>query len=227
MSRELVEIVDDNADVRLFVRTSLEDEGFRVVEAEDGISAMEVFDAEHPAVVILDLSMGQPDGFEVCRKIRMKSDVPIIMLTNRNEEVDEAMCLAAGADDYISKPVSARILGLRVATQIRHKSGGTEILSTVLQHGDLTLDTQSRLLTFRDKEIALTRTEYEFLHLLMASPKKIFTRKQVIEAIGGAADFSNDHLLDTHASRLRQKIVNAGGPRIVAAVRGVGYRLAL
>lgn len=226
MSRELVEIVDDNADVRLFVRTSLEDEGFRVVEAHDGISAMEVFEAEKPAVVILDLSMGQPDGFEVCRKIRMKSDVPIIMLTNRNEEVDEAMCLAAGADDYIAKPVSARILGLRVATQIRHKSGGTEIVGVVLQHGELTLDSQSRQLTFQDKEIPLTRTEYEFLHLLMASPKKIFTRKQVIEAIGGTVDFSNDHLLDTHASRLRQKIVSAGGPRIVAAVRGVGYRLA-
>jgi DNA-binding response OmpR family regulator len=226
MSRELVEIVDDNADVRLFVRTSLEDEGFRVVEAHDGVSAMEVFDSEKPAVVILDLSMGQPDGFEVCRKIRMKSEVPIIMLTNRNEEVDEAMCLAAGADDYISKPVSARILGLRVATQIRHKSGITEVAGAVLTHGELTLDAQSRQLTFQDKEIPLTRTEYEFLHLLMGAPKKIFTRKQVIEAIGGTADFSNDHLLDTHASRLRQKIVSAGGPRIVAAVRGVGYRLA-
>ncbi|MCX6430134.1 MAG: response regulator transcription factor [Actinobacteria bacterium] len=225
MSRELVEIVDDNVDVRLFVRTSLEDEGFRVVEAHDGESAMEVFESEKPSVVILDLSMGQPDGFEVCRKIRMKSEVPIIMLTNRNEEVDEAMCLAAGADDYISKPVSARILGLRVATQIRHKSGISEVVGAVLTHSDLTLDTQSRQLTFHDKDIPLTRTEYEFLHLLMGSPKKIFTRKQVIEAIGGTADFANDHLLDTHASRLRQKIVSAGGPRIVAAVRGVGYRL--
>ena len=122
MQRELVLVVDDNEDIRHFVRTSLEGEGFRVIEAADGASALAMFEESKPAVIILDLSIGQPDGFEVCREIRKVSTVPIIMLTNRGEEVDEAMCLAAGADDYITKPVSSRILNLRVTTQLRHRS---------------------------------------------------------------------------------------------------------
>jgi DNA-binding response OmpR family regulator len=219
-------VIDENRDAWQRTRDLLESEGFQIFDGHESGRALEILESEKPPVVILELTLGQPDGLELIRNIRLKSEVPIIVLTSRNDEVDEAMSLAAGADDFIAKPVSARILGLRVATQIRHKTGVTEIIGTILQHNELSLDTQSRQLTFQGKEIPLTRTEYEFLHLLLASPKKIFTRKQVIEAIGGTADFSNDHLLDTHASRLRQKIVSAGGPRIVAAVRGVGYRLA-
>ena len=122
MQRELILVVDDNPDIRHFVRASLESEGFRVIEAIDGESALSTFHESKPAVVILDLSIGQPDGFEVCREIRKSSTTPIIMLTNRGEEMDEAMCLAAGADDYITKPVSSRILNLRVTTQLRHRN---------------------------------------------------------------------------------------------------------
>ena len=225
MDRELILIVDDNPDVRLFVRTSLEEEGFRVIEATDGIDALAVFAEAKPKVVILDLSMGQPDGFEVCRRIRMTSPVPIIMLTNRSEELDEAMCLAAGADDYITKPVSARILGLRVTTQLRHRNTSDDRDSKIMKSGILLLNTESRELMVGSIKVPLTRTEYDFLYLLMEQPKRVFTREQVIEAIGGSVGFSSDHLLDTHASRLRLKIKGAGGPRVIAAVRGVGYRL--
>ncbi len=225
MERELILIVDDNPDVRLFVRTSLEEEGFRVIEATDGINALAVFAEAKPKVVILDLSMGQPDGFEVCRRIRLSSSVPVIMLTNRGEELDEAMCLAAGADDYITKPVSARILGLRVTNQLRYRNISGDRDSKIMKSGVLLLNTESRELTVEGILVPLTRTEYDFLCLLMEQPKRVFTREQVIEAIGGSVGFSSDNLLDTHASRLRLKIKGAGGPRVIAAVRGVGYRL--
>jgi DNA-binding response OmpR family regulator len=225
MDRELILIVDDNPDVRLFVRTSLEEEGFRVIEATDGINALTVFAESKPKVVILDLSIGQPDGFEVCRRIRLTSLVPIIMLTNRGEELDEAMCLAAGADDYITKPVSARILGLRVTTQLRHSNISDNRDSKIMKSGILLLNTESHELTVGSIKVPLTRTEYDFLYLLIEQPKRVFTREQVIEAIGGSVGFSSDSLLDTHASRLRLKIKGAGGPRVIAAVWGVGYRL--
>ena len=225
MSSELILIVDDNKDVRAFVRTSLEVEGYQVEEAVDGTDALLKFQTNNPAVVILDLSMGHPDGFEVCREIRRNSTVPIIMLTDRGEEVDEAMCLAAGADDYISKPVSPRILALRVSTQIRHsKSEKTQRLG-MLTAGGLTLNLETRQVDFDEGQVAVTRTEFDFLKLLMEHPRKVFTREEVISAIGGTADFSNDHFLDTHASRLRLKIKSAGGPKVISAVRGVGYRL--
>ena len=225
MASELILIVDDNKDVRAFVRTALEAEGYQVVEAEDGVSALLKFHEDHPAVVVLDLSMGHPDGFEVCREIRRNSVVPIIMLTDRGEEVDEAMCLAAGADDYIAKPVSARILALRVSTQIRHSKGERTQRLGIISAGGLSLNFETRQVRFDDGEVAVTRTEFDFLKLLMERPRKVFTREEVIAAIGSAGDFSNDHFLDTHASRLRLKIKAAGGPKVITAVRGVGYRL--
>jgi DNA-binding response OmpR family regulator len=225
MSSELILVVDDNKDVRTFVRTALEVEGYHVEEAVDGTEALIKFQSNNPTVVILDLSMGYPDGFEVCREIRRNSSVPIIMLTDRGEELDEAMCLAAGADDFIAKPVSPRILALRVSTQIRHSRSEKTQRIGMLTAGGLTLNLETRQVHFDEGQVAVTRTEFDFLKLLMEHPRKVFTREEVISAIGGAADFSNDHFLDTHASRLRLKIKSAGGPKVISAVRGVGYRL--
>ena len=225
MQNAMILIVDDNEDVRQFVRASLEQEGFQVSEAIDGTSALTVFQEIKPSVVILDLTMGQPDGFEVCREIRKVSNVPIIMLTVRSEELDEAMCLAAGADDYITKPVSARILALRVSAQLRHANPALKESRERLTFGPLELNLESRELQIGDTSVSLTRTEFDFLRLLMEQPKRVFTREQIIEAIGGSQYFSSDHLLDTHASRLRIKIRSAGGPNVISAVRSVGYRL--
>lgn len=225
MNQELIQVVDDNEDIRIFVRKSLEEEGYRVVESADGTQALQVFNKEKPTLIVLDLAMGQPDGFEVCREIRKTSAVPIIMLTNRSEELDEAMCLAAGADDYITKPVSSRILALRVGTQLRHRSMQKTEHKSILLAGALSLNLETRELLVKETSISLTRTEFDFVRLLIEQPKRVFTREQVIEAIGGSVDFSSDHLLDTHASRIRIKVKSAGGPKIIEAVRGVGYRL--
>lgn len=225
MSKERILIVDDQLDVRIYVRTCLEQQGFSVVEAENGREALRLFKETSPALLILDLSIGQPDGFEVCREIRKTSNVPIIMLTSHDQELDEVMCLAAGADDYITKPVSDQILKLRVSTQLRHRSAGAEPLSTKMTIEDLELDINSREFMVKGILVPLTRIEFDFLELLMTKPKHVHTREQVIEAIGGSVSFSSDGLIDTHASRIRAKIKSAGGPRAIHAVRGVGYRL--
>ena len=225
MSKDQVLIVDDNEDIRFFVRNALTPEGFEVVEAADGNEALAIFHRQEPAVIILDLSIGQPDGFEVCREIRKSSTVPIIMLTSHDEEMDEAMCLAAGADDYITKPVSARILALRTSTQLRHRSMQSTVSGMLITAGPLTLNTDTRELMVNNSKIVLTRTEYEFLNLLFQNPKRVFTREQVAEAIGISIEFSSDHLLDTHASRIRGKIREKSPLKVLHAVRGVGYRL--
>ena len=225
MPKNKVLIVDDVADIRNFVKATLAPEGFTVIEAENGSKALEMFQAQDPSVIILDLSIGQPDGFEVCREIRKSSNTPIIMLTSHVQEMDEAMCLAAGADDYITKPVSSRILALRVSTQIRHLSTKNQMDSSIIRADEIALDTHARTLMVEDKKVELTRTEYDFLYLLIASPKRVFTREQISEAIGTSHEYSSDHLLDTHASRIRMKIKEVSELKVLHAVRGVGYRL--
>jgi len=225
MAKDVVLIVDDVEDIRFFVKAALTPEGFDVIEAANGNDALKIFREKEPSVIILDLSIGQPDGFEVCREIRKTSTVPIIMLTSHVQEMDEAMCLAAGADDYITKPVSARILALRTTTQIRHRAAQNIQTGSVISAGPISLDTDSRELTIDGKMIELTRTEYDFLRLLIENPKRVFTREQVSEAIGTSLEYSSDHLLDTHASRIRMKIKEVSDIKVLHAVRGVGYRL--
>ena len=225
VTKDRILVVDDNEDIRFFVRAALSPEGFEVIEAENGTRALEIFRKEEPSVIILDLSIGQPDGFEVCREIRKTSTVPIIMLTSHVEEMDEAMCLAAGADDYITKPVSARILALRTTTQIRHKAAQNKVEGSVITAGRLSLNTDTRDLFVDNQKVELTRTEYDFLRMLFSNPKRVFTREQISEAIGTSLEFSSDHLLDTHASRIRMKVREVSDLKILHAVRGVGYRL--
>jgi two-component system, OmpR family, response regulator ResD len=225
MAKNKVLVVDDNEDIRLFVKFALEAEGIEVLLAENGKKALEVFKANELSAIILDLSIGQPDGFEVCREIRKSSTVPIIMLTSHVEEMDEAMCLAAGADDYITKPVSARILVLRTSTQLRHRAQQPKDANTLINAGPLTLNTASRELQVEGVNVPLTRIEYDFLHLLIQNPNRVYTREQISIAIGTSIDFSSDHLLDTHASRIRMKIKEINSTKVLYAVRGVGYRL--
>lgn len=225
MAKNKVLVVDDNEDIRLFVKFALEAEGLEVILAENGVKALEVFKANDLSAIVLDLSIGQPDGFEVCREIRKVSSVPIIMLTSHVEEMDEAMCLAAGADDYITKPVSARILVLRISTQLRHRARQSKDVSTVINAGPLSLNSSSRELQVDGVKVPLTRIEYDFLHLLIQNPNRVYTREQISTAIGTSIDFSSDHLLDTHASRIRMKIKEVNKTKVLHAVRGVGYRL--
>lgn len=225
MAKDLILVVDDVSDIRYFVKAALAPEGYDVIEAANGTDALHLIRTRNPSVVILDLSIGQPDGFEVCREVRKSSTVPIIILTSHVQEMDEAMCLAAGADDYITKPVSARILALRTSTQIRHLAAVKSMQGSVITFEDLALDTESRGFFIEGKRIELTKTEYDFLGLLFTNPKRVFSREEVSQAIGTSHEYSSDHLLDTHASRIRMKIKEVSEKKVLHAVRGVGYRL--
>jgi DNA-binding response OmpR family regulator len=225
MAKDLILVVDDVADIRYFVKAALAPEGYDVIEAANGTDALHLIRTRSPSVVILDLSIGQPDGFEVCREVRKTSTVPIIILTSHVQEMDEAMCLAAGADDYITKPVSARILALRTSTQIRHLAAVKSMQGSVITFEDLALDTESRDFFIEGKRIELTKTEYDFIGLLFSNPKRVFSREEVSQAIGTSHEYSSDHLLDTHASRIRMKIKEVSEKKVLHAVRGVGYRL--
>ena len=165
--RDLVLVVDDNEDIRAFVRLSLESQDFRVIEAVNALDAMVKLVNEKPNLIILDIGIGQPDGLEVCREVRKHSEVPIIMLTVRDDEIDEAMCLAAGANDYLTKPVSKTILGLRVANQLRTKKDVNSQAPTVLKAAELSLDLLTRELRVGETLVPITRTEFDFIHLLM------------------------------------------------------------
>jgi DNA-binding response OmpR family regulator len=225
MAKDLILVVDDVADIRYFVKAALAPEGYDVIEAANGTDALHLIRTRNPSVVILDLSIGQPDGFEVCREVRKSSTVPIIILTSHVQEMDEAMCLAAGADDYITKPVSARILALRTSTQIRHRAAVKSMQGSVITFEDLALDTESRGFFIEGKKVELTKTEYDFITLLFSNPKRVFSREEVSQAIGTSHEYSSDHLLDTHASRIRMKVREVSEKKVLHAVRGVGYRL--
>jgi len=225
MAKDLILVVDDVADIRYFVKAALAPEGYDVIEAANGTDALYLIRTRNPSVVILDLSIGQPDGFEVCREVRKSSTVPIIILTSHVQEMDEAMCLAAGADDYITKPVSARILALRTSTQIRHRAAVKSMQGSIITFDDLALDTESRGFFIEGKKVELTKTEYDFITLLFSNPKRVFSREEVSQAIGTSHEYSSDHLLDTHASRIRMKVREVSEKKVLHAVRGVGYRL--
>ncbi len=206
------------------VRYHLENEGIRTIEALDGINGLQKFEDQSPNLVILDIAIGQPNGFEVARQIRKISEVPIIFLTARVDEIDEAMGFSSGANDYIKKPVSKSILILRILNQLARKNRSDSADLNIVKVGNLTLNLFNRELKIDDTIIEITRSEFEFIHLLMEDSSRVYTREQVSIALGTADKFTSDHLLDTHASRLRLKILAAGGPRTITAVRGVGYR---
>lgn len=225
MSKELILVVDDVADIRTFVKAALAPEGYEFIEAANGNEALTLFNERKPTLILLDISMGKPDGFDVCREIRKISTVPIVMLTSHVQEMDEALCLAAGADDYITKPVSARILTLRVQTQLRHRKMAAVTTEESITAGPVHLDIETRSMSIEGKQIELTRIEFEFIRLLISNPKKVFTREEISQAVGVSYEYSSDHLLDTHASRLRGKIKEVSEVKVLHAVRGVGFRL--
>lgn len=222
--KDVVLVIDNDSACRTTLRHYLQNEGIRTIEAVDGSDGLVKFGQQTPNLVILDIAIGQPNGFEVCRQIRKVSEVPIILLTARVDEIDEAMGFSAGANDYIKKPVAKSILILRILNQLARKHRSDSANLNFLEVENLTLNLFNRELRVGERLVDITRSEYEFIHLLMEDPGRVYTRQQVSIAIGSSDKFTSDHLLDTHASRLRLKILAAGGPRTITAVRGVGYR---
>jgi len=220
-------VVDDEANLRHTLAYALRKEGYEVLTAEDGEAALESFKASAPELVILDLMLPKLDGLEVCRWIRRRSDVPILMLTARDSELDRVVGLEIGADDYLVKPFSMRELVARVRAMLRRASRVAEPPSVeVIDLPGLRLDVPKRRVTVDAREVSLTAKEFDLLAYLAGRPGQVLSRDQIVAGVWGV-DFSGDpRTVDTHVKTLREHLGDdADHPRWLETVRGVGYRV--
>ena len=220
-------LVDDEDSVQKLLAYPLEREGFRVLQARDGEEALKCFAAEQVDLVVLDLMLPKLDGLEVCKRLRAESEVPIIMLTARDDELDKVLGLELGADDYITKPFSIREFRSRVRALLRraanpHFAGRRE---DVIDRGEVVVDLPRRTVDVRGAPVSLTFVEFELLALLASEPGVVFSRRQLLERIRGSADYREPRTIDVHVRHLREKIErDSREPELILTVRGAGYR---
>ncbi len=220
-------IVEDDRNTAALVATYLEREGFATVTAYDGEMALEMARQYHPRFVILDVMLPKVDGWDVCRKLRQTSDVPILMLTAREEEIDRIMGLSLGADDYVVKPFSPRELVERVKAILRRAGSGSRQTAAVLSHGGLELDPEKRKVLRNGRPVDLTSSEYKLLYALMSAPGRAFSRDELLNHCYPHGEVVIDRVIDVHIGKLRQKIEeDPSKPRHILTVRGYGYRFA-
>ncbi|KFE33262.1 response regulator transcription factor [Thioclava atlantica] len=216
-------IVDDDPRLRELVRIALERAGFATLTAADGTSALIHSRREAPDLIVLDIGLPEIDGFVVCRRIRATSEVPILFLTARDDEIDRIVGLELGADDYVSKPFSPRELVARVRAIL--KRAGHEARPEMLARGRIALDLRARICQVAGSDLSLTATEFEILALLMAEPDRLATRPAFIAALWGAQSPVSDRTFDSHLRNLRRKLAEAGCDGAIETVHGQGMRL--
>ncbi|MDQ1440513.1 MAG: hypothetical protein QOG97_741 [Acidimicrobiaceae bacterium] len=217
-------IVEDDAMVRELVTLVLRDEGFEVRSATHGTDGIELVRAFDPDVVVLDLGLPDMGGIEVCKRLRDFSSAYVIILTARAGEVDKIVGLTVGADDYVTKPFSPGELAARVHAILRRPRHRTTGLVRIF--GDLAVDPTARTVHVEGEPVVLTRTEFDLLDALSSSPRRVFSRRQLIERIWGADWYGDEHGIDVHISNLRRKIQVEPPVSYVLTLRGVGYRMA-
>ena len=217
--------IEDDAKTREQVRLHLEVMGFVVHDTPSSKEGGEIFNQHSFNLVIVHLGHAQLASLEFVRLIRAASTVPILMLTRRDEVVDESMIMAAGADDYISVPIDFKVFNSRVNQQIRRGESQRVPRANLLTWDNLEMDLSQHSFKIDEKIVQLTNMEFQFLQLLMENPARIFSRNQILEAIGVMKGIGTDHIVDTHASRIRNKIRENGGPEVIAVIRSVGFRL--
>ena len=220
----IILVVDDERKIVDIVRAYLERDGFRVVTAYDGETALRVFRQEKPDLIVLDLMLPKMSGHDVCRVIRKESEVPIIMLTARDELTDKVVGLELGADDYLTKPFEGRELVARVKAILRRSEPKVSV--PLVRTGDITVDTERRLVTVRDRLIELTTTEFELLRLLASYPGKVFSRPELLDRLQGDAYEGYERTIDSHIKNLRRKIEpDPDEPSYIHTIYGAGYKL--
>jgi len=226
MSKKRILIVDDELSIIKLLRANLEAKGYEVLAAMDGAEALQTFEMELPDLVILDIMMPKMDGFEVCRRLREWSQIPIIMLSARGDVSDKVKCLDIGADDYITKPFGAGELIARVRAVLRR----TEVATTIPTQpsfgcGDIKISFAQRKVTVADKEVKLTPTEYSLLQELVLNAGKVLTHTYLLNKVWGPEYGEEREYLHVFVGRLRAKLEpDPTNPRYIMAVSGVGYQ---
>ncbi len=219
-------VVDDEPIVREVVVRYLQQDGFRTLEAGDGDLARTLIERERPQLVVLDLMLPDTDGLALCRWLRERSDVPVIMLTARGEESDRIVGLELGADDYVAKPFSPRELAARVRTVLR-RAAPEPRRHGQLRFGELELDAASREVRKAGRPLRLTAKEFDLLWFLASHPRQVFSRAQLMDRVWGYESAVDTGTVTVHVRRLREKIEDEPArPRLLETVWGVGYRFA-
>jgi two-component system response regulator ResD len=219
-------VIDDEAHIRELVRLYLQREGFEIDEAEDGEAGLTAAGGRTYDLIVLDVLLPRRDGWQVCREIRARSRVPIIMLTARDDESDVVVGLELGADDYLTKPFGPRELVARERALLRRSREPEPAPDAErLQFPDFTLDLAARELVVRGTPVACPAKEFDLLWLLASNPRRVFSRDQLLEAVWGTAEFIEPRTVDVHVHRLRERVEpEPVRPRYLITVWGIGYR---
>lgn len=218
-------VVDDEPELRQMLHRYLEAEGFKVAEAADGEKALSRIRTAPPDLVVLDVGLPGADGFTVLQETRKVSDVPVIMLTARTEEVDRVIGLTIGADDYIAKPFSPRELVARIKAVLRRGARSRAESDERLEFEGITLDLAGRQVSVDGKDVELSTLEFDLLAALSSAPSRVFTRAQLLERVWGWDYFGTERVVDVHIGNIRKLLGDdASNPRFIGTVRGVGYR---
>lgn len=219
-------IVDDDPHIQEVIRFALERAGFATVTAMDGKAALTRHAETEPHMIVLDINLPEMDGLEVCREIRKTSDVPILFLSSRDEEIDRILGLEIGGDDYVSKPFSPRELVARVKVILKRlNTPMPETASETLGVGAVVLKPDQHTVQYRDAKITLTATEFRILQTFLARPGRVFERNAIIDIAYGANINVSDRTVDSHIRHIRIKFQEAGCDSIVETLHGVGYKL--
>jgi len=226
MSNELVLIVDDEKTLVKALTFNLEKEGFKVEPAYDGEEAMEKVFSLKPDIVVLDLMLPEIDGFEVCRQIRKKLEVPIIMLTARSEDIDKVLGLELGADDYLTKPFNSRELVARIKAILRRSAAYEQEAKKQIQIGKLHIDLLQHRVRLDGKDISLTSKEFALLSFLAVNAGNVYSREQLLEQVWGYDYYGDVRTVDVHIRHLREKLEDdPANPHLIITVWGTGYKI--
>ncbi|HHT97835.1 MAG TPA: response regulator transcription factor [Clostridiales bacterium] len=220
-------IADDNSDITDVLSTYSKMEGLEPLIAADGEEALRLFEEHNPDVVLLDVMMPKEDGYEVCRRIRQKSNVPVILITARGEDFDKIMGLDIGADDYIVKPFSPREVMARVRAVLRRINPNSTVTESesIVRINNLTINLEEYSLYIEDTKISLTKKEIETMWTLANNPNKVFTRDNLLDSLWGFDYFGDSRTVDSHIKRLRAKLNKVDHPDwAIETIWGVGYK---
>ena len=218
-------VVEDEKSLSEPLAYLLRREGYEVSVVDNGLSAVEAVDYSPPDLMLLDLMLPGLAGTEVCREVRNRSSLPIIMLTAKDSEVDIVVGLELGADDYVTKPYSSRELLARIKAVLRRRSTDPDPADGILDYHGIVLDSDRHQLQVRGEPVSLPLKEFELLELLMVNAGRVLTRGQIIDRVWGSDYFGDTKTLDVHIKRLRSKIeVHPSEPTVIVTVRGLGYR---
>jgi len=218
-------VADDDLHIREVISFALEKAGMQVTLAEDGRQAIDYFVLHNIDLLVLDINMPEFDGLEVCREIRKTSDIPILFLSSRDDEIDRILGLEIGGDDYVTKPFSPRELVARINVILKRTAAKPATVTNQLQYGKLCIQLEQHAATWNGFAISLTATEFAMLQLFVRSPQRVFSRDSIMN---GAYNniYISDRTIDSHIRHIRQKFADVGCDGLIETVHGVGYKLA-